>query len=128
MSRTFKDKKWNRKYPEWNYRYDDIVYRTYQYTQYYKWDSELGRIELAEPIVHTIPLYIQGKTKKPKKKRKTITEDYCMYSSAPSWWIRLTMNRPKRRKCRLWERKVIFEDVEEADCPDYGRKPFNYFY
>lgn len=107
MSRTYKDKKLELKYPEWNNKHDCVVYaRVSTYTAY----------------------YIQTKTTKRKKKRSAITKHYDMYSKSPSWWTRLYMNRPKRRHCRAWERKVLFEDVEETDCPDFKNKPYRYYW
>ena len=131
MSRTYKDKKLALKYPEWRYDFDNVEYFTYQVTKtHYSVFTGNGfeRVEYPEPKTFTYTKYIQGPTKKPKKKRNVHTKYYHMYCTAPSWWTRLTMNRPKRRQCRLWERKVLFSDVEEADCPDFKNKPFNYYY
>ena len=131
MSRTHKDKKLALRYPEWRYDFDDIQYSVLEVvrTHYNTFkDGELVKVEYAKPKHFTIVKYIKGKTKKAKKKRSFIDKYYGMYSSAPSWWTRLTMNRPKRRACRVWERKVLFQDVETADCPDFGNKPFNYYY
>lgn len=132
MSRTFKDKKLSLRYPEWRYDYDDIELYSYEVirTHYTTFTVEFGvqTHEYLVPKKYTVVKYIKGPTKKTKKKRSFIEKYYCMYSSAPSWWTRLTMNRPKRRACRVWERKVLFEEVETTDCPDYGNKPFNYYY
>jgi len=131
MSRTYKDKKLELKYPEWRYDYDNIEYSSYTIvkTHYTVFTLKgIQRLEYPEPKEYTYVNYIKGPTKKLKKKRHYVEKYYRMYSSAPSWWTRLTMNRPKRRACRLWERKVLFQDVETADCPDFKNKPFNYYY
>ncbi len=67
-----------------------------------------------------------GKTSKPKLRKEVDTEDHWM--STPSWWTRLVMNRPQRRAGRLWERKVLFEDIEETDSPGVSHRPHIYYY
>ena len=131
MSRTYKDKKLELKYPEWKYDYDNVEYFSYEVirTHYNVLTSEgLQRMEYPEPKKFVYTKYIQGPTRKAKKKRHVITQFYHMYQSSPSWWTRMMMNRPKRRACRVWERKVLFSDVEEADCPDFKNKPYNYYW
>lgn len=64
------------------------------------------------------------KTKKPKHKD---TEYHWM--STPSWWTRLTMNRPMRRYYHLLEHEATkAEDLEELDIPDLKKKPHNYYW
>lgn len=131
MSRTYKDKKLELKYPEWKHDYDDVEYFSYQVvrTHYNVFTEEgLQRLEYPEPKTFTYTKYIKGPTRKAKKKRHAKTNFYHMYCSAPSWWTRMMMNRPKRRHCRVWERKVLFSDVEEADCPDFKNKPYQYYW
>ena len=106
MSRTHKDKKLELRYPEWDYMHDKVLYG------YKDWGA----------------YYLQTKTTKCKKKRGTITEHYNMYSKSPSWWTRLYMNKPKRRHCKVWERKALFEDLEQTDCPDFKNKPYHYYW
>lgn len=70
------------------------------------------------------PYWIE--VEKTKKKREEDTEWHWM--STPSWWTRLTMNRPERRANSLLERSVLFNDIEEFDFPNLGHKPHNYYY
>lgn len=64
---------------------------------------------------------------KPKRAKKKDTEWHWM--STPSWWTRLMMNRPQRRKGKLWEAGVKFEAVtEETDPPGASKKPHKYFW
>lgn len=63
--------------------------------------------------------------KLPKHKNTT----WQWLQSTPSWWTRLTMNRPMRRACRVWEQKAkYFKDFEASICPDTKRKPHVYYY
>lgn len=87
MSRTFKDRPHHIKYPKW-----DIDYI---------WNDGYG--------------YRKAKTSIPKKRKEVDTEDHWM--STPSWWTRLTMNKPQRRSVHLWERKALFSDLEELMQP-----------
>ena len=107
MSRTHKDKKWEIRFPEerWDFAYTrvDFDYKDYTIVRY-----------LDRPGVKT-------------KKRKTKDTEW-HWMSTPSWWTRLTMNRSQRRKGRLWERHVHFEDIEETDPPGVSHKPHNYYY
>jgi hypothetical protein len=106
MSRTNKDKNWKLKYPEaqWNFDsfkiFDDGNYR-------------VRYIKL--PGVKT-------------KKRKELDCEWHWVSNTPSWWTRLTMNRPQRRAGRVWEQKVLLEDLEETDPPGVSHKPHHYYW
>lgn len=135
MSRTWKDLKYSLKYPHrrWGSSADTVLYKTVVKVikVVYEFDVEAGKavpVKLDKPKYWLHHYHVQTKTTRPKLRRSKVTEHYHMYSSAPGWWIRETMTRPKRRACRVWERKVLFQDIEEADCPDFGRKPFNYYY
>lgn len=101
MSRTYKDKKWELRFPEDTYSFDRI-----QLVGFWNW--------------------IQRPGVKTKKKRSV--ERWHWYRGTPSAWTRLMMNRPQRRMCRLWEQEVLFQDVEDADCPFYGKKPHIYYW
>lgn len=127
MSRTYKDKPDRlKRYP----RLQDVaLYKTEEVCQEYTYefvDGELKKVRLDEPRTFTRKYYLQQKTTKPKKRKRQDTEWHWM--STPSWWTRMTMNRPQRRQGRLWERKVLFEDVEETDPPLFGKKPHNYYW
>lgn len=62
------------------------------------------------------------------KKRKNFNH-YIHGMATPSWWTRMRMNRPQRRKAHLWERKVVTSLVidETLDSPGVSKKPFIYF-
>ena len=81
-----------------------------------------------EPIEGTF-YYIDLPTTKPKKRKELDTEYHWM--STPSWWTRLTMNRPQRRKCKLWERdalKTCLDSLDDLDKPIISRKPHIYYW
>ena len=61
-----------------------------------------------------------------KKSRREDTEWHWM--TTPSWWTRMTMNRPQRRHGHVWERTVLFNNIEQADPPQVGRKPHQYYW
>jgi hypothetical protein len=63
---------------------------------------------------------------KPKKRKEVDLEYHWM--TTPSWWTRLTMNRPTRRQHHLLEHKVLFCDLEDFDFVDTKKKPFNYYW
>ena len=105
MSRTHKDKPHEIMYPEDSVWFDCI-----------KLDSD-----------NIWNGWIQVPGKRTKKRR-----NYChfrWYGTTPSWWTRMTMNRPQRRKGRVWERVVLNStDIELQDPPGVGRKPHVYYY
>lgn len=70
--------------------------------------------------------YFDGnKVKLPKEKDTT----WHWLQSTPSWWTRLMMNRPQRRKGRLWEASAKFTTgLEEEDPPMVSKKPHKYFW
>jgi hypothetical protein len=70
--------------------------------------------------------YIQLPTTKPKRRKELDTEWHWM--TTPSWWTSLMMNKPQRRAGRIWERKVLFEDIEITDPPSVGKKPHIYYW
>jgi hypothetical protein len=107
MSRTLKDRKWKLKFPELDYRFDSV--------------------KITSDNSYSIR-YIQLPGVKTKKKRELDT-DWHWLNSTPSWWTRLTMNRPQRRAGRVWEHKVLKEqDLEDCDPPLVGHKPHIYYY
>lgn len=123
MSRTYKDKHWKLRFPEGEYHFghERIAYETY----YREWDVTLGKyIETSDLVTRYV--FVEKAGVKTKKKRKDDTEWHWM--STPSWWTRLTMNRPQRRKGRQWERKVHFQDLEETDPPGVSKKPHVYYW
>lgn len=118
MSRTYKDKpyKFSNQYKEWNTQYSERI----PYTAYYV-DYITG-----EEYEKTRYFCVKQAGVLVKKKKKVNTEHHWM--STPSAWTRLMMNRPQRRAGRVWERKVLFEDLEETDSPGVGRKPHIYYW
>lgn len=98
MSRTYKDRK-----------------KTYDYFQDRIYISEVG-------------YYYQLPSTKPLLKRSALPQGWFWYRSTPSWWTRMTMNKPYRRAAKLLERKAIFSDVEEFDFPDLKKKPHIYYW
>ena len=124
MSRTYKDRNWKQRF-NWldtDEEYDKFRYETYR--RYF--NAETGAYETTDEVIVRYTL-IKKPGVKPKVRRR-VNNHYAWYMATPSWWTRLTMNRPQRRRGKLWERKVLFEDVEETDPPGVGRKPHNYFY
>ena len=107
MSRTLKDRNWELKFPE------------------IRWDY--GTIKITSDSGYTIK-YIKLPGVKTKK-RKELDTDWHYLRGSPSWWTRLTMNRPQRRAGHVWEQKVLLEtDLEDTDPPSVGYKPHVYYY
>ena len=126
MSRTYKDRPAKVRFPKNFPFFDDYEVVEYQAKQKIRSLNAEGeyvtgtrtitkRIHLKKAGVHT-------------KKRKTDDSEW-HWMGTPSWWTRLYMNRPQRRKGRVWERKVLFvTDLEIADPPLAGRKPHIFFW
>lgn len=109
MSRTFKDK------------------RRRHFSEYWKRETlavEYESINLRYDGSRVWYYYLQLPTTKPKLRKEVDTEDHWM--STPSWWTRLTMNKPQRRSVHLWERKALFSDLEELMQP--GKKVAHIYY
>ena len=108
MSRTFKDKPW--KYTTEKLEKDasgEMLVGITNDRRYY-WHREL-------PGVKT-------------KKKRNYTEFYLgYYSRCPSWWVKEFMTVPKRAACRNWEKTRNLSNLDD-DCPDYGNKPFEYYW
>jgi hypothetical protein len=106
MSRTYKDKPSKFKYEPWD---KDRISFSYIEDGYFYYGS------------------MYGKTTKTKKRKEVDTEWHWM-GSGPSWFKRMFMNVPQRRAGRIWERKVLFEDIEETDAPGVSHKPHIYWW
>lgn len=119
MSRTEKDKKWDLRHPENSYHFG--TYKVECVGNRYDWETG----EVAG--YYTRYVYLDTPGAKTKKKRG-IDGNWRWYQRTPSWWTKMTMLKPQRRAGRIWERKVLFEDIEETDPPGVGKKPHNYFY
>jgi hypothetical protein len=133
MSRTYKDRPYKIRFPQ-ERRDDYVVYKEEPWLQTTKvvgYDRETFKTieeELPFPVWHVTRWEIPGPTTKPKLRRYKESRGYGRYTGAPSWWTRMFMNKPQRHKGRQWERKVLFEDLEETDPPGVSRKPFVYYY
>lgn len=105
--------------------------RTYK-DRPYKLHSSYWRSDEEEYIPCGNPMFpwavMKKKTSKPKKRKEVDTEWHWM--STPSWWTRLTMNRPQRRAGHTWETGVIgLQFIDETlDYPGVGKRPHNYFW
>ena len=108
MSRTYKDRPARINYPEeqWEYRYDT--------------SEKTDRLWFR---------YLERKGVLTKKKKHVDTEHHWM--TTPSWWVRLTMNKPQRRASKMWEDTVIGKSVDRLDVEDppiIGKKPHIYYW
>ena len=118
MSRTTKDKKWDIRHPEnaSTFGKEKLEY-IIEYTSFYT----------GEKCKYNSYTYVDIPGAKTKKKRG-VDGKWRWYQRTPSWWTKMTMLKPQRRAGRIWERKVLFEDIEETDPPGVGKKPRIYFY
>lgn len=126
MSRTYKDKPW--KFTKYYDQGNDTVRVEYIAERTRVFCPKTYRyITLDEPVYCTGYYFIKVKTSKPKAKRSEDTK-WFWHRGTPSAWTRTMMNRPQRYKGRRWERKVLFEDIEETDPPGVSRKPHVYYW
>lgn len=124
MSRTYKDRHWKIRFG-WMERDLECEKLPYE-VPYRKYNPTTGEYETTDDVVIRY-VYLERAGTKPKLKRQ-VNNHYAWYSATPSWWTRLHMNRPQRRKGHLWERKALFEDIEDSDPPGVGRKPHKYYW
>lgn len=117
MSRTYKDKPYKMRFPEYSLESERVPYERDKSKVRY-WYGESSAIGY---WYHDIPGI------KPKKRKEADTE-WHWQRGTPSEWTRLMMNRPERRAAHLLERKALFLEAEEIDFPDTGRKPHVYYY
>lgn len=64
------------------------------------------------------------------KKKERLFKPWFWFQATPSWWTRLTMNKPQRRQGSIWQRntkKTAIEDLKDTDVPSVSRKPHQYF-
>jgi hypothetical protein len=126
MSRTYKDRPSKIQFPNSSWNDDYIVYKQEPWLQTHKWISG-EYVELETPVQRFTEYKIPGPSTKAKK-RKCTTKPWKWSQATPSWWTRLLMNKPMRHAGRAWERKVLFQDIEETDPPSVGRKPHHYYW
>lgn len=117
MSRTYKDRPYKIRHP----RVDDldVIKLVEWYVPNKLWDSR-------EPFWYTRIKYTKRAGVHTKKPKHIDTEDH--WQSTPSWWTRLVMNKPQRRKGRVWERCVLLEDFDLVDPPGVSKKPHQYYW
>lgn len=122
MSRTLKDvpykvRKENKKYNQYNPNADCVQV---PYTrEWVGWDGEL--------VDHSWHYLVRLPTTIPKKRKELDTEEHWM--TTPGWWIRLMMNKPKRREAHMLEKKAHrVEDLEDVDFVNSKRKPHIYYW
>lgn len=129
MSRTFKHIK-QAKYlksrkKRWETDYTELKYEGYKYI-WPDFNTTVGTI--------TRTVYLKKAGVHPKRRRSSAEPSYhypYYLKSTPMWWIHLFMNRPQRRKCRIWEREAIkytISKLEELDKPSVSRKPHLYYW
>lgn len=126
MSRTYKDKKWELRFPEdsLNHGMEKVPYTTT--LKYFNPDE--GHFEDTGVEV-TRYIYRPVKGAKTKKRKHADTNWHWM--TTPSWWTRMMMNRPQRREAHLWEHSAAhtpLESLEELDKPNVSHKPHKYYW
>lgn len=107
MSRTFKDKPWKHT------------------TEKKERDNSVIHVKLKEYGFYRYSFEVAGS--KTKKKRNFVDFWNGYYSRCPSWWTKEFMTVPKRAACRNWEKTRTLDNLED-DYPDFGNKPFIYYY
>lgn len=103
MSRTYKDKPHNVRFPEKQYGY--------------------GRVQIETPDYYVI-YWADLPGVKAKKKKHVDTEWHWM--GTPSWWTQMFMNRPRRSAENQQLRNM--GDVEDFDFVDVKRKNHIYYW
>lgn len=123
MSRTYKDKHWKLRFPETFVLKDEYYIKIpYEY-EYTRWDTK-------EVVTCTRYVWLDKPGRKTKK-RKKCDSMYHWVSSTPSAWTRIMMNRPQRRRGRVWEAAVVRQSIDSLEDelpPDVGRKPHIYYW
>jgi hypothetical protein len=113
MSRTYKDiRKWKTK-RFWDDYYNNVWEHQQSYWAAFRRNDSK---QIQEFVAHN-------------KEYKTAQQLYTDYSGAPSWWARLYMNRPARRKQNglLHTALKLYLDSDELVFP-LSRKPFVYYW
>lgn len=116
MSRTYNTKPRRLRYPRWDTYMEKVEYL-----------SECTDFLSGLPRSYHKTVWLELAGVKPKKKRKQDTEDRWM--TTPSWFTKLFMNRPQKRRGRKWETKIKgLSNLEDIDYPSVSKKPHKYFY
>jgi hypothetical protein len=116
MSKTYKDKR-NYEFRHRNWQGDEVRIPYIANVTY--WNGEVEE--------RTKFFYLKQPTTKPKVK-KLVDNEWHWLRAAPSWWVRDFMTAPKRASVRNWKRSLTLENIDDADCPDYGNKPHHYYW
>lgn len=123
MSRTYKDKHWKLRFPE-TFRLgdDDYIKVPYEY-EYTHWETK--------EVITLIRYVWLDKPGRKTKKRKNDDTTWHWTRGTPSWWTRVMMNRPQRRRGRLWETNVVRQSIDSLEDelpPDVSHKPHEYYW
>ena len=122
MSRTFKDTP--RKHLDKEYGWD-YGRQQHKYTKaIYAINQDTGTRCKQYEVDCYFYTYAPGVlTKKPKR---TDTEYHWM--TTPSWFNNMKHTIPQRRQGRMWEHRVLTDDLEETDPPQFSKKPHIYYW
>ena len=129
MSRTWKDRSWQRRWPE--AAIDSVIrvaYEAHPHTTV--WNEEYRCLAPGElDYTKTVIRYMWVKQPGEKTKKKRNFEDFHWQRGTPSAWTNMMMNRPQRTKGKQWCIKVLqVIDLEECDPPNVSRKPHCYYW
>lgn len=118
MSRTYKDKPYKFKNPEWA---DDNKYETFEYL------AEGTHWKTGEPYTAVRKFFVKRAGYLTKKKKRVDTEWHWMHT--PSWWTHMFMNKPQRHASNQYMRQLTIQvDLDEVDPPPLGKKPHVYYW
>jgi len=112
MSRTYKDRHWKLRFPDHaideyeRVPYTAVVNREYNYST--------GRYVECAPYEIERSFSVEKPGVFTKKKRKDYSSEYQWVGETPGWWVRTLVNRPLRRKGRMWEREVQKADISAS--------------
>lgn len=114
MSRTYKDRHWKLRFPDHaideyeRVPYTAVVDREYHYS--------IGRYVKCAPYEIERSYCVKKAGVFTKKKRKDFNSEYQWIGETPGWWVRMLVNRPLRRKGRMWEREASKVDIKGDGC------------
>lgn len=127
MSKTYKDKPYKfRQEVKYDDQYESVPYEALEYTLEPAGGYRYKQVFTGNVITRHFSVKKAGIFR--KKKRSEVDPSDWWYRHTPGWWTRSRMTVPKRAACRNWEKTLNLSNIEEADCPDYGRKPHQYYW
>ncbi len=101
-------------------------YRERWETEHIKYNYEAHKYlwpDFDTPIGLTIrTAYLKKPGVLTKKRKEVDTENHWM--STPSWWVRMTMNKPQRRSVSLWEQQLSNLDTSRYNPSYEGTYPY----